>query len=127
MVQKEVAERMASPAGSKVFGSLSLFVQFYSNVIDSFTVPASSFYPKPKVDSTVIRLDYREPPQVDPTQFFALVHKAFQQRRKMITSSLGIDKEKVREALVALGARADSRPEALSLDQWVGLVNLLKT
>ncbi len=119
MVQKEVAERMAASAGSKTFGSLSLFVQFYTHVVGSFTVPSSSFYPKPKVDSTVIRLDYRKPPEVDPVKFFALVHKAFQQRRKMMTSSLGLDKEKVREALIKAGARGDARPEALSLNQWV--------
>jgi 16S rRNA (adenine1518-N6/adenine1519-N6)-dimethyltransferase len=125
MVQKEVAERMSAKEGSKTFGSLSLFVQFYSNVVSSFTVPAQAFYPKPKVDSTVIRLDYRDPPDVDPVLFFGLVHKAFQQRRKMITSSLNHPKEKVREILTSLGARPDSRPEDLSLEEWVRLTQLL--
>jgi 16S rRNA (adenine1518-N6/adenine1519-N6)-dimethyltransferase len=119
MVQKEVADRMKAKEGSKTFGSLSIFVQFYSHIHSTFTVPATSFYPKPKVDSTVIRLDYRKPPDVDPKHFFSLVHKAFQQRRKMMTSSLDLPKEKVRETLLAIGARADARPESLSFDQWV--------
>lgn len=124
MVQKEVAERMMSPAGSKVFGSLSIFVQFYSRFHSSFTVPSSCFYPKPSVDSTVIRLDSRKTPEVDPVRFFALVHKAFQKRRKMITTSLDLPKEQVREALINTGARPDARPEDLSLDQWVSFTQI---
>lgn len=125
MVQKEVADRMAAGPGSKVFGSLSVFVQFYSKVAGSFTVPPASFYPQPKIDSTVIRLDSTAAPEVDPVQFFGLVHKAFQQRRKMITSTLGLGKEEVRQALVEVGARPDARPETLSLDQWASLTKKL--
>lgn len=125
MVQKEVADRMIADAGSKTFGSLSIFTQFYSKLHSSFTVPASSFYPKPKVDSTVIRLDHRTPPDVDPVRFFELVHKAFQQRRKMITTSIGLPKDDVRNALISLGIRPDARPEDLSLDSWVRLVKKL--
>ncbi|HSX11131.1 MAG TPA: 16S rRNA (adenine(1518)-N(6)/adenine(1519)-N(6))-dimethyltransferase RsmA [Chlamydiales bacterium] len=121
MVQKEVATRMASPPGTKDFGSLSLFVQFYSHLHSSFTVPAHCFYPRPQVDSTVIRLDTRTLPPVDPLHFFSLVHKAFQHRRKMLTSSLALPKDQVRQALTTLGIRPDARPEALSLDQWVAL------
>ena len=119
MVQKEVAARMAASSSTPDFGSLSLFVQFYSRLSSSFTVPASCFYPRPKVDSTVIRLDARPLPPVDPAAFFALVHKAFQQRRKMLTSTLPFPKDAIRNALTALGIRPDARPEALSLDQWI--------
>ncbi|PIS02616.1 MAG: ribosomal RNA small subunit methyltransferase A [Chlamydiae bacterium CG10_big_fil_rev_8_21_14_0_10_42_34] len=125
MVQKEVADRMSADSGSKIFGSLSVFVQFYSNVHSKFTVPASCFYPRPKVDSTVIRLDARQIPDVHETTFFTLVHKAFQQRRKMITSTLDLPKEDVRTALIAIGARPDARPENLSLSQWVELTQHL--
>jgi 16S rRNA (adenine1518-N6/adenine1519-N6)-dimethyltransferase len=125
MVQKEVADRMSAQAGTKVFGSLSVFVQFHSNIHSSFTVPAHSFYPQPKIDSTVIRLDFRKPPDVDPVHFFSLVHKAFQQRRKMLTSTLDLPKEKVREALISIGIRPDARPENLSLGKWVELSQLL--
>lgn len=119
MVQKEVADRMAAKEGSKVFGSLSLFVQFYSKIAASFAVPPACFYPQPSVDSTVIRLNATPAPAVDPVHFFSLVHKAFQQRRKMITSSLPLPKEQVRKTLLDIGVRPDARPEMLSFDQWV--------
>lgn len=119
MVQKEVADRMAAASGTKTFGSLSLFVQFYATIHSSFTVPPTCFYPQPKVDSTVIRLDAKTPPSIPAIPFFHLVHKAFQQRRKMLTSSLALSKELVRNALIAIGARPDARPETLSFNQWV--------
>ncbi|MGB7977640.1 MAG: 16S rRNA (adenine(1518)-N(6)/adenine(1519)-N(6))-dimethyltransferase RsmA [Chlamydiales bacterium] len=121
MVQKEVADRMISPPGSKTFGSLSLFVQFHSDFVHSFTVPPAAFYPQPKVDSTVIRLNAKERPAIDSIRFFSLVHTAFQQRRKMITSSLPFPKESIRRALSELDVRPDARPETLSLDQWIQL------
>ena len=126
MVQKEVADRMAAPAGSKTFGSLSLFVQFYSQFHSSFIVPSTCFYPQPKIDSTVIRLDHRTPPQVNPEFFFSLVHKAFQQRRKMLTSTLGFDKEQIRALLTSLEIRPDARPEILPLEKWVSLTLALQ-
>jgi len=116
MVQKEVGVRMMANPGTKDFGSLSLFVQFYSKVHSAFNVPASCFYPKPKVDSTVIRLDATPIPDTNP---FHIIHPAFQQRRKMITSSLQFPKEEIRSALSAVGARIDARPEMLSLNQWI--------
>jgi 16S rRNA (adenine1518-N6/adenine1519-N6)-dimethyltransferase len=125
MVQKEVAERMSASAGSKTFGSLSLFVQFHASIHSHFPVPAASFYPKPKVDSTVIRLDRKPLPPIDPTYFFSLVHKAFQQRRKMLTSSLPFPKEAVQQALTLVGAPFTARPEALSFEQWVQLATVL--
>lgn len=126
MVQKEVADRMMAKPSTKDFGSLSLFVQFYSNCTTSFIVPPSAFYPRPTVDSTVIRLEARTAPDVDPKVFFGFVHKAFQQRRKMITSSLGLPKPEVRQALADIGMREDARPEMLSLEQWVELAKKLQ-
>lgn len=64
-------------------------------------------------------------PPIDPVHFFNLVHKAFQQRRKMITSSLTFPKEEVRKALTAIGVRPDARPEDLSLEKWVSLTKEL--
>jgi 16S rRNA (adenine1518-N6/adenine1519-N6)-dimethyltransferase len=124
MVQKEVAERMAALAGSKTYGSLSLFVQFHSHIHATFKVPASCFYPQPKVESAVIRLNRRDPPDVPPS-FFPLIHKAFQHRRKMLTSTL--PKEATLEALKQLGIRLDARPEMLSLDQWVELTRKIES
>lgn len=118
MVQKEVATRMQAESRIKDFGSLSLFIQYHSNIHGSFNVAAGSFFPKPKVDSTVIRLDEKEVPEVNP---FYLIHPAFQQRRKMLTSTLPFPKEQIREALAAINVRIDARPEMLSLEKWIEL------
>ncbi len=125
MVQKEIASRMSAQAGSKTFGTLSLFVQFYSRFHSSFAVSARCFYPSPKVDSTVIRVDFKKPPTVNPQLFFHFVHKTFQQRRKMLANSIGLPKEKVKEVLINLGLRPDSRPEEIPLGKWVGLTEKL--
>lgn len=120
MVQKEVAARMQAKPGTKEMGSLSLFVQFYSKIVDSFIVPSTCFYPKPKVDSTVIRLDTTQIPETNP---FTLIHPAFQHRRKMLTSSLPFSKDAIRQALTEIGMRPDARPEMLSLGQWIDFAN----
>jgi len=109
MVQKEVADRLTARAGSSSYSSLSLFVQFYSDPIKGFVVQPSCFYPVPKVTSAVIQLIPKDPPPVAPDRFFALVHKAFQKRRKMIRSSL------------KLSSFGSSRPEELSLDNFLTL------
>lgn len=129
MVQKELATRIQANPGTKDFGSLSLFVQFYSKIHDSFDVPSSCFYPKPKVDSTVIRLNAIMTPEIldhfdiNP---FPLIHPAFQHRRKMLTSTLPYPKEEIQNALIAIGVRPDARPEMLSLDQWIRLRGCLE-
>jgi 16S rRNA (adenine1518-N6/adenine1519-N6)-dimethyltransferase len=84
-------------------------------------VPPTCFYPQPSVDSTVIRLDSAPPPPIAPAHFFPLVHKAFQQRRKMLTTSLPIDKTTLQSILQTLGIRPDARPEALSFPEWIAL------
>ncbi|MBX7067238.1 MAG: 16S rRNA (adenine(1518)-N(6)/adenine(1519)-N(6))-dimethyltransferase RsmA [Parachlamydiales bacterium] len=122
MVQKEVAVRMQAKPGTKDFGSLSLFVQFHSEIRNSFLVPPGCFYPKPKVDSTVIRLDAKPIPTTNP---FHLIHPAFQHRRKMLSSTLSYPKEMIRQGLVEIGARPDARPETLSLNQWILLTRFL--
>lgn len=122
MVQKEVADRMQASPGTRDFSSLSLFVQFYSEIGGSFVVPNGCFYPKPKVDSTVIRLKSRPIPTTNP---FHLVHPAFQHRRKMLTGTLPHPKEIIQKALIAIGIRPDARPEMLSLDQWILLTEKL--
>lgn len=125
MVQKELSQRMRSNGG-KSFGSLSIFVQFYSKYRDSFDVSRSCFYPVPNVDSTVIRLDLKEPPKLDPADFFELVHAAFQKRRKMLSSSLPFPKELTQEALTMIGVRQDARPEALNFEKWIELFKKTK-
>lgn len=111
MVQKEVADRMIAKAGTNAYGSLSVFVQFYSDPIKGFTVEPTCFYPVPKVKSSVIQFLLKEPPDVDQDRFFAMTRKAFQQRRKMLRSSLKLQGLK----------KLDVRPEELSLADFIVL------
>jgi 16S rRNA (adenine1518-N6/adenine1519-N6)-dimethyltransferase len=121
MVQKEVASRIFAKKRTKEYSSFSLFAQFYTHFHSMFNVPANCFYPKPNVDSVVIRLDLKEPPLKDSTPFFLLTRTAFQKRRKMLTSSLAKlhPGPKIQQALIAIGASPKARPEELSLDEWL--------
>lgn len=121
MVQKEFAIRLLAQSGSKDFSSLTLFTQFHANIKGMFHVSSRCFYPKPSVDSTVIRLDFRPPPLIQPEPFFKLVRRAFQERRKMLSTSLQefYSASKVKDSLSRAGMRSDSRPEMLSLEQWL--------
>ncbi|HSX25770.1 MAG TPA: 16S rRNA (adenine(1518)-N(6)/adenine(1519)-N(6))-dimethyltransferase RsmA [Chlamydiales bacterium] len=121
MVQKEVGERIVASCGCKDYSPLTVFIQFYTRIRRLISVPASCFYPRPKVDSSVIRFDFQPPPPVDATAFFSLVKKAFQQRRKMVTTSLGIKKE----TLSAIGVNEGARPENLPLEKWLELFEKL--
>lgn len=121
MVQEEFAVRLFAKEGSKDFSSLSLFTQFFSLPKTSFFVSRNCFYPKPNVDSRVIHLEFRTPPNVPQQPFFKLVRTAFQQRRKMMSSSLKslLPRELIQESLLDLSLRPDARPEMLSFDNWL--------
>ena len=90
MFQKEVAKRIAEKEGSKVYGILSVLTQAFFDVEYLFTVPPAVFDPPPKVDSGVIRFTRKEnyTLPVDEKLFFRVVKTAFNQRRKMLRSSL---------------------------------------
>jgi len=120
MVQKEVAERMASAPGSKKYGSFSIFVQYHAEVKLNSFVSKSSFYPWPEVGSAVIVLrPYQEPKyQVKNDKlFFKLVHASFQQRRKQLRNSLK------NFAIRSTNIDLSRRPETLSIDEFVELTN----
>lgn len=90
MIQKEVADRIASPAGSKQYGILSVLLQAYFNIEGLFTVKPGSFFPPPKVTSGVIRLTRNQVLELpcDEKLFFRVVKAVFNQRRKMIRNSI---------------------------------------
>lgn len=134
MVQKEVADRMQAGPGSKDYGALSLAVQYYARPEVITRVPASCFLPKPNVDSTVIRLTKYETPPVeikDEAFLFAIIRAAFNQRRKTLVNALsnaaipGVNKENITEALQKMGLSLVVRGEALNLEQFSELSNLL--
>ena len=133
MVQKEVADRMQVGPGTKDYGALSLAVQYYARPEVVANVPANCFMPRPGVDSAVIRLTrYPQPPVEvqDEKHMFALIRASFNQRRKTLANGLangmGIPREQVVEALEKMGLSATIRGEALTLEQFAQLSNLLK-
>lgn len=134
MVQKEVADRMQEGPGSKEYGALSLAVQYYAKPEIVANVPPNCFMPRPNVGSAVIKLTrYEEPPvKVDDEQYmFALVRASFNQRRKTLANGLtngglGLTREMVTEALGEMGLSETIRGEALTLEQFASLSNILK-
>lgn len=132
MVQKEAAQRLCAPPGSRECGAVSVAVHYRSVPKVLFPVGRGSFMPPPKVDSAVIRLDIlREPPvQVrDEEWFFKVSRSAFAQRRKTaansISATLGLSKSQVEQGLAAAGAAANVRAERLTLEQLAVLSNAL--
>jgi len=124
MVQKEVADRIAAPPGSKTYGILSIAVQVSAQVTKVRDVPPSAFWPVPKVTSAVIRLDLRPYPgfNTNKRDFFRVVKAAFSQRRKTLGNSLagglGLKKEEVIERMQGVGISDGRRAESLSIEEF---------
>ncbi len=136
MVQKEVAERMQEEPGSKSYGALSLAVQYYSKPEYVMTVTRNCFLPRPDVDSAVIRLDIYEPDKrpvkaADPSKLFAIIRAAFNQRRKTLANSianaqaLSYTREQVADALREMNLSETVRGEALTLEEFARLSDML--
>jgi 16S rRNA (adenine1518-N6/adenine1519-N6)-dimethyltransferase len=126
-VQAEVAARIASGPGTKSWGTLSIFIQLYADVSIVRKIPRQFFYPAPKVDSALLKLDFLAKPRFDiknEEAFFQLVRKSFQKRRKTILNSL-VDEDrpafskKILSDCLSLSEIASSRrPETLSIKEW---------
>lgn len=134
MVQKEVADRMQVGPGTKDYGALSLAVQYYAKPYIVANVPPNCFMPRPKVGSAVIRLErYEEPPvQVaDEKLMFRIIRASFNQRRKTLVNGLKnspeiqFSKEEIEAAIETLGKGASVRGEALTLEEFARLSNVL--
>ena len=137
MVQKEAAQRICAPVGSRLSGAVTVAVDYYARAQKLFEVSAGSFMPAPKVDSSVIRMDIRKTPEIevgDEALFFKMVHAAFGQRRKTAANSIsagsGIPKEIVIKAIEECGFEPSVRAESLSMENLALLSkkieNLLK-
>ena len=120
MIQKEVAERIAEPPGTKTYGILSVFLQAFYKIEYLFTVPPQVFAPPPKVKSAVIRLRRNTTLDLGCNEklFFTVVKTAFNQRRKTLHNSLKgmIGKAETNEIL-------QKRPEQLGVKEFVELTN----
>ena len=134
MVQKEVADRMQEGPGSKEYGALSLAVQYYAKPEIVVNVPPSCFMPQPKVGSAVIRLTRHENPPVDVDNeklMFQVIRASFNQRRKTLANGLNnfgsfsLGKEEIQKSIEELGVPVNIRGEALSLEQFAKLSNII--
>jgi 16S rRNA (adenine1518-N6/adenine1519-N6)-dimethyltransferase len=126
MVQKEVAERIASAPGGMSY--LSVFVQYHAAVEVAFSVPAAAFEPAPDVDSAILvgATQARSLAPHDEDELWRLVHAGFRERRKMIHNVLarqlpGLPRERVDAALAACSIAPDRRPQTLSVGEWLEL------
>lgn len=134
MVQKEVADRMQVGPGTKDYGALSLAVQYYAVPQIVANVPPNCFMPRPNVGSAVIRLTRYEQPPVevkDDKYMFKIIRASFNQRRKTLVNgllnagNLSINKEDILQALEKMNLSPTIRGEALTLEQFARLSNLL--
>lgn len=128
MVQKEVAKRFLAEPGSKDWNSFSLFLRFYADPAYGFTVEPTCFFPKPQVQSAVVKLTLKKPPEVScPVRFFKLTRTAFGQRRKMLRASLKkiYPSKLIEESIQEFGAKSDVRPEELSLPDFLRLFEII--
>ncbi len=132
MMQKEVAARLTALPSTKDYGSLTLAVEYYAKTRIILNVPLTVFYPKPKVDSSVVFFEIRKTPAVKTEhekEMFALIRAAFSTRRKTLintlSASLGFDKEKIKDSLAKLNLDVNIRGEALNLEQFAQLTDIL--
>ena len=128
LVQKEYAERLAAAAGSPEYGSLTVFARFHSIMESLMTLRASAFWPRPEVDSTLVRFLIRERPPVevpDEALFFRIVRGSFQMRRKQLLNTLeaALDLPKERIERLCRHARVDPRRrgETLTIEEFARL------
>lgn len=128
MVQKEAAQRLCAPVGSRLSGAVTVAVDYYAEAQKLFDVSAGSFMPAPKVDSCVIRMDIRKEPEIeisDEKLFFRMVHAAFGQRRKTAANSIsagsGIPKDIVIKAIEECGFEPSVRAEGLNMAELADL------
>jgi 16S rRNA (adenine1518-N6/adenine1519-N6)-dimethyltransferase len=118
MVQREVGERLAAPAGSKVYGIPSVLVALRAHAEVVGRVSPDVFLPRPRVESALVRIERRASPatDADPVVLTELVRRAFGNRRKMLRRSL--DGRVTAEQFAAAGVATDARPEQLDIEAW---------
>ena len=132
MVQKEVADRIASTPGTKNYGTLSVWCQIHAQVTKKLQVSPEAFFPQPKVRSTVLRMELYPRPRVPPEEMpvlRGLLRAAFGQRRKTLGNVIGkwlkSGREQVEEFLRWQNIDPQCRGETLSIEKFIGLTHAL--
>lgn len=133
MVQKEAAQRLCAPVGSRESGAVTVAVAYYGKAVKLFDVARGSFYPSPNVDSAVIQIE-RYPENnwnmQDEKLFFRIVKAGFSQRRKQLSGvlagALGISKAEIKEIFTKAELAPSVRIEALTMPELIRLSNAVK-
>lgn len=134
-MQKEVAERLVAGPGTKDYGILSIAMQAVASVEKCFDISASSFFPAPNVESSVIRISFENAPRYDISDlefFTTVVRAAFSTRRKKLKNSLlqstmlNMPVEKIEAAIQKVGIKDNSRAEELDIETFAELADALK-
>lgn len=133
LLQKEFAQRVASPPGSRTYGVLSIMVQLWGDVSLGAVIPGDAFHPPTKVDSQILTVEFSQEPRIAPELidlFGLVVRLSFLQRRKKIFNSLSrcghFDDDVLKESFAESGVSPDSRAEALSIKDFEQLTSALK-
>jgi 16S rRNA (adenine1518-N6/adenine1519-N6)-dimethyltransferase len=126
MVQREVGERLAAGPGDESYGAVSVRVAYRARASVIRRVPASVFWPRPKVASVVVRIErWAEPPvSVDPDRLWRVIDAGFAERRKTMRNALrrlGLEPSDADEVLRACGVAPDARAESLGLDAFAAI------
>jgi 16S rRNA (adenine1518-N6/adenine1519-N6)-dimethyltransferase len=134
MLQKEVADRMASGPGTKVYGSLSVWCQVYGRITEKVSVSPEAFFPRPKVRSTILRFELYEEPLVKAQETAALrglVRAAFNQRRKTLGNALSAwvkgGRGEIERLLHAVDVDPQRRGETLRIDEFIKLARAARS
>lgn len=127
LVQKEVAERLAAPPGSKAYGRLSVAAQWRHNIRMLFDIGPKAFVPPPKVTSTLVELQPRQRPlaEADPDRLERVTAAAFNQRRKMLRAALRPLWSDADARLQSAGIDPTRRAETLTIEEFCALARLL--
>ncbi|MCL1982047.1 MAG: 16S rRNA (adenine(1518)-N(6)/adenine(1519)-N(6))-dimethyltransferase RsmA [Clostridiales bacterium] len=133
MVQKEVADRIGAKPGTKAYGAITAAINYYCTISVEKDVPRDVFFPRPNVDSAILRLDVRKEPPVslvDEKAFFACIKAGFGKRRKTLQNALaglyGLGKQEVGEALQSAAIDPSRRAETLSIEEFAALANSIR-
>jgi len=123
-VQAEVGDRMTAPAGCKAYGPLSIIAQCLCRIEVVARVPPEAFWPRPAVESVMIRMDVIDPPPADREvvkSFAALIRGSFHHRRKTLRSALAYVVDEAARERVCLQFDAGRRPESFSVEEWLAI------
>lgn len=129
MFQKELADRLMAPPGTKTYGRITVMLAYCAGVDRLCDIPAESFYPRPKVDSTVLRIHFKQPLTIAPRDeplFFRVVKAGFSQRRKTLKNALSngfqeLPSQTVIQALTTADIDPMRRAETLTPEEFIRL------